>query len=67
MQTITPYHAVASPKSQNVVLNSNHSYFLLVDNGMVRKFGCEVALRKKVEKMISQQKIITSEINNNTI
>lgn len=61
-QTVTPYHAVGVPKSKNVVLNSNHSYFLLVDNGTVGKFGCEVALRRKVEKYISQQKISTSEI-----
>ncbi|ELT97529.1 hypothetical protein CAPTEDRAFT_120255, partial [Capitella teleta] len=54
---MVPYHAVASPKSNNVVLNSNHSYFILVDNGTVGKFGCEIILRRSLEKFVSQQKI----------
>ena len=60
LQTVTPYHAIASPKTNNVVLNSNHSYFILVDNGTVGKYGAEILLRKKLEKYISQQKITTS-------
>ena len=60
-QTVTPYHAIAAPKTNNVVLNSNHSYFILVDNGSVGKYGAEILLRKKLEKYISQQKITTSE------
>ena len=59
LQCVTPYHAVAAPKSNNVVLNSNHAYFLLVDNGSVGKYGCEILLRKRLEKYIQQQKITT--------
>jgi transient receptor potential cation channel subfamily M protein 3 len=60
LQKVVPYHAVVSPKSNNVVLNSNHSYFILVDNGTVGKFGCEIVLRRRLEKFISQQKITMS-------
>jgi len=42
-----------------VVLNSNHSYFLLTDDGTADRFGCEIGLRKHFEKHISQQKIST--------
>ena len=60
-QIVTPYHAISSPKSLNVVLNSNHSHFLLVDNGTVGKYGCEVGFRRKLEKCVSQQKIMTGQ------
>ncbi|GAB1601203.1 transient receptor potential cation channel subfamily M member 3 isoform X4 [Argonauta hians] len=53
---IVPYHCVSSPRSNCAVLNSNHSYFLLIDNGTVGKYGGEILLRKKLEKYISQQK-----------
>lgn len=59
---MTPYHAIANPKSNTVVLNSNHSYFLLVDNGTVGKYGSEILLRKKLEKYISEQRISTSKL-----
>ncbi|XP_071043115.1 transient receptor potential cation channel trpm-like [Parasteatoda tepidariorum] len=54
-----PYHSISSPKSRFAVLNNHHSYFVLVDNGTVGKYGAEIALRKKLEKYISQQKIYT--------
>ena len=54
---MTPYHAVAVPTSSNVVLNRNHAYFLLVDNGTVGKHGCDLMLRKRLEKCIQKQKI----------
>lgn len=54
---VVPYHCVSSPKSNCAVLNSNHSYFLLIDNGTMGKYGGEIMLRKKLEKYISQQKI----------
>jgi len=57
MQVTKPYHANAIPKGNSVVLNCNHSYFLLSDDGTVGKFGCEIVLRRKLEKFISQQKI----------
>ncbi|GIY21637.1 hypothetical protein CEXT_282171 [Caerostris extrusa] len=34
------------PKSRFAVLNNHHSYFILVDNGTVGKYGAEIALRK---------------------
>jgi len=58
-QIVTAYHAISTPKSTNVVLNSNHSHFLLVDNGTVGKYGCEINFRKRLEKHIAQQRIIT--------
>ncbi|XP_064619053.1 transient receptor potential cation channel subfamily M member 3-like isoform X3 [Lineus longissimus] len=57
---VRPYHAIAKPKTNNAVLNSNHSYFLLVDNGTVGKYGSEILLRRRLEKYISQQRISTS-------
>ncbi|XP_022248148.1 transient receptor potential cation channel trpm-like [Limulus polyphemus] len=55
--TVVPYHSISSPKSRLTVLNNHHSYFLLVDNGTVGKYGAEIAFRKKLEKYISKQKI----------
>jgi len=57
MQDTKPYHANAIPKGNSVVLNCNHSYFLLSDDGTIGRFGCEIQLRRKLEKFISQQKI----------
>ncbi|XP_059155365.1 transient receptor potential cation channel subfamily M member 3-like isoform X3 [Physella acuta] len=54
---VVPYHCVSSTKTNTSVLNSNHSYFLLVDNGTVGKYGGEILFRKKFEKYIAQQKI----------
>ncbi|XP_041371939.1 transient receptor potential cation channel subfamily M member 3-like isoform X2 [Gigantopelta aegis] len=58
---VVPYHCVSSPKTASAVLNSNHSYFLLSDNGTLGKYGGEILFRKKLEKFIAHQKIcITS-------
>ncbi|XP_059155361.1 transient receptor potential cation channel subfamily M member 1-like [Physella acuta] len=54
---VVPYHCVSSAKTNSSVLNSNHSYFVLVDNGTVGKYGGEILFRKKFEKYIAQQKI----------
>ncbi|KAK3097474.1 hypothetical protein FSP39_009961, partial [Pinctada imbricata] len=54
---VVPYHCVSSPKTNSAVLNSNHSYFLLVDNGTVGKYGGEIIFRKRLERFIAQQKI----------
>ncbi|KAK7010748.1 transient receptor potential cation channel subfamily M member 1 [Biomphalaria glabrata] len=54
---VVPYHCVSSTKSNSSVLNNNHSYFVLVDNGTVGKYGGEILFRKKFEKYIAQQKI----------
>lgn len=60
IQVVVPYHCVSSPKSNYAVLNSNHSYFLLVDNGTVGKYGGEIIFRKRLERFIAQQKISIS-------
>ncbi|RUS83212.1 hypothetical protein EGW08_009023 [Elysia chlorotica] len=54
---VVPYHCVSTTKTNTSVLNSNHSYFLLPDNGTVGKYGGEILFRKKFEKYIAQQKI----------
>ena len=51
----TSFHAMAAPNSNNLLLNSNHSYFLLSDDGTIGRIGFEAILRKKLEKCISQQ------------
>ena len=60
LQAIVPYHCVSSPKTNYSVLNNNHSYFLLVDNGTVGKYGGEIIFRKRLEKYIAHQKICIS-------
>jgi len=59
LQMVRAYHANALPKGNSVVLNSNHSYFLLVDDGTVGQHGCEIRFRRRLEKFISQQKFVT--------
>ncbi|KAK4317577.1 hypothetical protein Pmani_011358 [Petrolisthes manimaculis] len=54
-----PYHPMNSPKSKFVALNKHHTYFLLVDNGTVGKYGPELILRRKLENYISKQRIET--------
>lgn len=36
-------------------LDSNHSHFILVDDGTHGRYGVEIPLRTKLEKFISQQ------------
>lgn len=36
-------------------LDSNHSHFILVDDGTHGRYGVEIALRTKLEKFISEQ------------
>ena len=55
-----PYHCLSSTKVNYSVLNKNHSYFLLADNGTVGKYGGEVIFRRKLEKYIGLQKISIS-------
>lgn len=54
-----PYHPMNSPKSKFVALNKHHTFFLLVDNGTVGKYGPELILRRKLENYISKQRIET--------
>lgn len=36
-------------------LDSNHSHFILVDDGTHGQYGVEIPLRTKLEKFISEQ------------
>lgn len=36
-------------------LDSNHSHFILVDNGTHGRYGVEIPLRSRLEKFISEQ------------
>ena len=36
-------------------LDSNHSHFILVDDGTHGRYGVEIPLRSKLEKFISEQ------------
>lgn len=40
---------------KKVELDSNHTHFILVDDGTENKFGGEIQLRSKLEGYISQQ------------
>lgn len=49
------YHSMAIATKNNATLNSNHYYFLLVDNGTSGKYGGEVLLRKRFERFLLKQ------------
>lgn len=44
------------PKSSGVLLDSNHSHFLLVDNGTEGKYGVEIDLRSRFEEAVMKVK-----------
>ncbi|KAJ8253025.1 hypothetical protein GJAV_G00208300 [Gymnothorax javanicus] len=52
-----PAHYSLDEESQSRLssLDNNHSHFLLVDDGTHGRYGVEIALRGKLEKVISQQ------------
>ncbi|XP_070293039.1 transient receptor potential cation channel subfamily M member 7 isoform X3 [Salvelinus sp. IW2-2015] len=54
---LRPYQPLRSPLSKTVCLNSLHSHFLLVDDGTLGKHGCQLGLRRKLERHIQLQKI----------
>uniref|UniRef100_A0A8C7I0K1 non-specific serine/threonine protein kinase n=1 Tax=Oncorhynchus kisutch TaxID=8019 RepID=A0A8C7I0K1_ONCKI len=58
---LRPYQPLRSPLSKTVCLNSLHSHFLLVDDGTLGKHGCQLGLRRKLERHIQLQKIHPSE------
>ncbi|VDL72714.1 unnamed protein product [Nippostrongylus brasiliensis] len=53
-----PYYPFSS-KTRFTALNNRHSYFLLVDNGSVGRYGAEVILRKRLETYIAQKQKIS--------
>ena len=44
------------PESSGALLDSNHSHFLLVDNGTEEKYGVEIDLRSKFEEAVMKVK-----------
>ncbi|XP_062874269.1 transient receptor potential cation channel subfamily M member 3 isoform X5 [Trichomycterus rosablanca] len=56
---VRPYQTMSNPMSKLTVLNSQHSHFILADNGTTGKYSAEVKLRRQLEKHISLQKINT--------
>ncbi|KAM9207060.1 transient receptor potential cation channel subfamily M member 6 [Dugong dugon] len=51
------YQTLGNPLSKLTTLNSMHSHFILADDGTVGKYGCEMKLRRNLEKYLSLQKI----------
>ncbi|CEF67884.1 Transient receptor potential cation channel subfamily M member 1 [Strongyloides ratti] len=53
---VVPYHPHSfSTKGKLQVLNNRHSYFLLVDNGTVGRYGADIILRRRLESYIAQK------------
>uniref|UniRef100_A0A671NUV4 non-specific serine/threonine protein kinase n=1 Tax=Sinocyclocheilus anshuiensis TaxID=1608454 RepID=A0A671NUV4_9TELE len=51
------YQALGNPLSKRASLNGMHSHFLLVDDGTMGKSGCQIDLRKRLERHIHFLKI----------
>ena len=45
-----------SQGSTGALLDSNHSHFILVDNGTDGKYGVEIDLRSRIEEAIMKMK-----------
>lgn len=54
-QKVVSYHSKAIATRNNTTLNSNHYYFLLVDNGTSGKYGGEILFRKRFERFLLRQ------------
>uniref|UniRef100_A0A7E4V2Z3 LSDAT_euk domain-containing protein n=2 Tax=Panagrellus redivivus TaxID=6233 RepID=A0A7E4V2Z3_PANRE len=56
---VLSYHPHSfSPKGRFAVLNNRHSYYLLVDNGTVGRYGADIILRRRLEGyIVRKQKI----------
>ncbi|XP_072050607.1 transient receptor potential cation channel subfamily M member 3-like [Amphiura filiformis] len=54
---VTHYRMTSSMESKGASLDPNHTHFVLVDDGSVGKYGVEIQLRSKLEKLIAQQRI----------
>ncbi|CAF1499010.1 unnamed protein product [Rotaria sp. Silwood1] len=62
---VVSYHSKALATKNNATLNSNHYYFLLVDNGTNGKYGGEILLRKRFERFLLKQTNAQSSENSN--
>ncbi|XP_072174396.1 transient receptor potential cation channel subfamily M member-like 2 [Diadema setosum] len=49
------YYSMDAKKG--ILLDPNHTHFILVDNGTIDQFGVEIKLRGMLEKEISEQKL----------
>ena len=50
------YRMEQVPGSSGALLDSNHSHFLLVDNGTEGKYGVEINLRSRFEEAVMKVK-----------
>ena len=50
------YNMTSSFNTELACLDNNHTHFLLVDNGSINKYGCEITFRNVVEKTIRDAK-----------
>lgn len=59
LQGCFPAHYPIDIKGQGQLscLDSNHTHFLLVDDGTQGKYGVEIELRTRLEKCISEKKM----------
>uniref|UniRef100_A0A0N4ZFJ0 LSDAT_euk domain-containing protein n=1 Tax=Parastrongyloides trichosuri TaxID=131310 RepID=A0A0N4ZFJ0_PARTI len=48
-------HQSYGVRNRHTMLNDRHSYFLLVDNGTVGRYGADMVLRKRFENYLSQE------------
>ncbi|XP_078341177.1 transient receptor potential cation channel subfamily M member 3-like [Crassostrea virginica] len=56
-KNITCSHHHGKSSYVQSTLDSNHSYFLLADNGTEAEYGAEVIFRRRIERHLNQQKI----------
>ncbi|TKR95142.1 hypothetical protein L596_009349 [Steinernema carpocapsae] len=57
---VVPYdHHSFSSRNRYAILNDRHSYFLLVDNGTVGRYGADIVLRKRFEDYIAQKESLS--------
>ncbi|KAI1722198.1 ion transport protein domain-containing protein [Ditylenchus destructor] len=51
-------HYFSDRRSRYAVLNDRHSYFLLVDNGTVGRYGADIVLRKCFEDFLAKKQTL---------
>jgi hypothetical protein len=59
----------ALDKADDVALDSNHTHFILADNGCIKpdSFGADIKLRASLEQYIRNSQIRTKKIRNTSI
>lgn len=51
------YHMTSSFEMTGACLDNNHTHFLLVDSGLINRYGGEIAFRGALEKCIRKMEI----------